>query len=203
MKFVLPLFCTLLLASACNSRQQQCELCTGDLIFLRDTTGMGQSVAQSTGQYTHVAIAQCTDSGLYVVEAVPRRGVIRRPYTDFAQDYVASLCHPADFYRISCHYDTAHLNRQFQNLLCKPYDDYFLPQNGRLYCSELVYESFRDSLGAPLFHTHPMNFLASDSSLPTYWQQLFDSLDIAVPQGVPGTNPTDLSQEPFLTPVNP
>jgi hypothetical protein len=192
----------IVLLGACRVSHPACQLSTGDLIFIRDTTGMGQAIAQSTGQYTHVAIAQCTDSGLFVVEALPRRGVIRRPYIAFAHDYAYPLGHQAAFYRITCPYDTAYLNQQLQNLIGQPYDDYFLPENGRLYCSELVYECFRDSLGTPLFHAQPMNFLAPDGSLPAYWQHLFDSLSVAVPQGVPGTNPTNLSQEPILCHVS-
>ena len=43
-----------------------------------------------------------------------------------------------------------------------------------------------------------MNFYASDGSLPAYWRHHFDSLGVAVPQDMPGTNPNDMSRSPIL-----
>ena len=71
-----------------------------------------------------------------------------------------------------------------------------------MYCSELIREAFRRPDGSPLFETAPMNFLASDGSVPSYWKQLFESLGMEVPQGVAGTNPQDLSISPLLVEVN-
>ena len=61
-----------------------------------------------------------------------------------------------------------------------------------MYCSELVYESFRDADGNPIFPARPMNFRAADGTMPEYWRKSFDSIGIAVPQGIPGTNPNDM-----------
>lgn len=46
-----------------------------------------------------------------------------------------------------------------------------------------------------------MNFLAPDGSLPAYWEELFERLDMPVPQDVPGTNPQDMSLSPLLMDV--
>ena len=189
----------IVLLGACRVSNPACQLSTGDLIFIRDTTGMGQAIAQSTGQYTHVAIAQCTDSGLFVVEALPRRGVIRRPYTAFAHDYAYPLSHQAAFYRITCPYDTAYLNQQLQNLIGQPYDDYFLPENGRLYCSELVQMNYIDTSGKLIFSTIPMSFHDASGSITEYWKDFYSRRGMRVPEGEPGTNPGELSRRPQVT----
>ena len=82
--------------------------------------------------------------------------------------------------------------------LGEPYDDAFLPDNGRMYCSELVYECVKDREGRPVFEANPMNFKGADGRIHPYWQAHFDSLGVAVPQGVPGTNPTDMSRSERL-----
>ena len=48
----------------------------------------------------------------------------------------------------------------------------------------------------------PMNFLSPDGSLPPYWEDLFERLNMPVPQGLPGTNPQDMSLSPLLKNVS-
>ncbi len=81
------------------------------------------------------------------------------------------------------------------------YDYSFLPDNGRYYCSELVYDHYRRPDGTRIFPARPMNFRAADGTLPRYWQELFERRGEAVPEGVPGTNPNDMAREPILREV--
>ena len=37
-----------------------------------------------------------------------------------------------------------------------------------------------------------MSFRDSKGELPLYWEQLFASLGVPVPEGLPGTNPQDM-----------
>ena len=185
-----------------------CDFETGNLIFIYDTTGMGSAIHSSTAwdslepSFTHVAITECTDSGVYVIDATPALGVARRPLLDFIlsvydtnADY--SFVGMAEYYYIDA-YDTATLLERLHSFIGQPYDPYFLPDNGRFYCSELVQECFFDQKGHHLFPSKPMNFYAADGTLPAYWQHHFDSLGVAIPQGMPGTNPNDMSHSPIL-----
>lgn len=81
------------------------------------------------------------------------------------------------------------------------YDYSFLPDNGRYYCSELIYDHYRRPDGTRIFPARPMNFRAADGTLPRYWQELFERRGEAVPEGVPGTNPNDMAREPILREV--
>jgi hypothetical protein len=49
-----------------------------------------------------------------------------------------------------------------------------------------------------LFESKPMNWRDKEGRLPEYWQKHFAELGMPVPEGVPGTNPTDLSRSPLL-----
>ncbi len=185
----------------------------GDLLFIvaPDTAGsaFSNAITAATAQrdsikFSHVAIVAVTANGTpYVVEASSRCGVARTGWDDFfaaAQPVngqpgvvvmrVADPCFPMDeaIARAESHIGQA-------------YDWSFYPDNGQLYCSELVYESFRQADGSPLFTARPMNFRDADGHMPAFWTELFDRLGEPVPEGVPGTNPNDLAKESVLNEV--
>ena len=82
-----------------------------------------------------------------------------------------------------------------RKLLGAPYDQFFLPDNDRFYCSELVWECFRDSAGKPLFELAPMTFKEPSSGEPmTVWRDYYAKLGVPIPEGVPGCNPGGLSR---------
>ncbi|MBN1380108.1 MAG: hypothetical protein JXA41_00365, partial [Deltaproteobacteria bacterium] len=85
--------------------------------------------------------------------------------------------------------------RHARGLIGAPYDPFFLPDNGRFYCSELVSECFRDPDGNMLFGPAPMNFKESSGGEPmAIWKDYFFKLGTPVPEGVPGMNPGALSR---------
>ena len=89
-------------------------------------------------------------------------------------------------------------------LVGQPYDDVFLMDNGKYYCSELVYEVFRvaptgvggrPAEGEPLFELHPMTFRLPGAAGPLpVWLEYYASKGMAVPEGQPGCNPGGLSR---------
>lgn len=165
---------------------------SGDLLFVADTAGMGAAIAAATGTFTHVAIVERAEDGLFVIEALPRLGVVRRSLNVFLNDnqidtVVARRPH---FY-----FDAAEVVSRAKSFLGQRYDNFFAPDNGMIYCSELVYECFIGDDGQHLFTARPMNFLAPDGTLPPYWQAHFQKLGCPVPQGELGTNPSDLFKE--------
>lgn len=80
-----------------------------------------------------------------------------------------------------------------------PYDETFLYDNGKYYCSELIYDAFKEALGQPLFALEPMSFNhpQSDSVLPE-WLEYFQNLGMQVPEGELGCNPTGIANSSFL-----
>ena len=96
---------------------------------------------------------------------------------------------------------TAQALEQARERLGLPYDYSFRPDNGKLYCSELVWECYRRPDGSPRFPAQPMNFRAPDGSMPAFWTELFERLGEQIPEGVPGTNPNDMARDPQLDEV--
>lgn len=185
-------------AVACQPRVE--ILRTGDLVFVgtadEGPDSMDEAISSATGSLTHVAIVEVDAAGnRWVIDATPKRGVCRYPLDTLVRD------NPGAVFLVKRLRDTTGVSgfvdhaRQF---IGEPYDWTFLPDNGAHYCSELVRDAYRRQDGSCLFEEKPMNFLAPDGSLPPYWKSLFEQLEMPVPQGVPGTNPQDMSASPLL-----
>jgi len=77
-----------------------------------------------------------------------------------------------------------------------PYDGAFLYNNGRYYCSELVYDAFlHASDGKPFFRMYPMTYREPGSTafFPV-WVDYFAKMGMEIPEGLPGCNPGGLSR---------
>lgn len=180
---------------------QQQALRPGDLLFYSDTAGMGRAVRESTGEYTHVALVESVDDTVWIIDATQRYGVSRRPLTI---KYGSSGFPDVYRFKSGCFSIDSVLARA-RSFIGQPYDNAFLPDNGALYCSELVYEVFLDDCGDKgehLIEAKPMNWRDKYGNLPKYWKRHFKKLGMPVPEGVMGTNPTDLSRSPRLDKLN-
>ncbi len=210
----LILYIGILLSTACTDRQDGPALQTGDLLFQCGTGAMTEAITDATGRserlnFTHVGIVlhtptndthprqRCaTDS---VLEATTEGGVRIVPLEKFLARSARIDDQPA-VVAMRMHDTTgvAASVERARKALGASYDYSFRPDNGRYYCSELVYETYLRPDGTYCFTACPMNFRAPDGTMPRYWQELFERLGEPIPEGVPGTNPNDLSQEESL-----
>ena len=165
---------------------------SGDLLFVSDTAGMGQAVKETTGSYTHVAMVERSGDSLFVIDATPKLGVARCWFSDFIAQFPVF-----DVYRPTVTIDTAAIIPRVHAMLGRPYDMAFMPGNDAYYCSELIQALYVVG-GDTLFKSEPMNWRDAEGKIPDYWVEHFRSLGLAVPEGVPGTNPTALSRSPLL-----
>ena len=206
--------CLLALATACAPEAE--TLKTGDLVFVGipadytlDPDSMDSAIADATGDAAglnliHTAILDLTDGEPWIIDATIRRGVDRHPLDTFLRDFTlrdGSL----PVFEIKRLRDDARAEASVANArqyLGLPYDSAFLPDNDAFYCTELVYCSYLDPDGNPLFRSEPMNFKNADGEFPLYWKQLFDRLGQDIPQGVPGTNPQGMAAETILRSVD-
>lgn len=169
---------------------------SGDLLFLTENkSDMEKAITASTGEYTHVALVECDSADdVWVIEAYPEEGVRRISYEQFEREHLIWFyLGSCDIYRLTVPFDTAAVIARAKSLIGKPYDNAFLPNNDAYYCSELIEMAF-----GGLFPSKPMNWRDADGNLPEYWKKHFRKLGRPVPEGVPGTNPTDLSRSPLL-----
>ncbi len=187
------------------------DLRNGDLVFVGipmdyslEEDSMEDAIGQATGDgdlnIIHVAIAEVDRDSIWIIDATIKHGVDRHPLDTFLRDFTLKDGSLPEMIVMRLR-DNRHASDYVENskaYLGLPYDVAFLPDNGALYCSELVRESYRAPDGAFLFENKPMNFLAPDGQMPLYWQQLFALIGQDVPQGIPGTNPREMSEAPVL-----
>jgi len=217
MKQILSILLTVAAMAAFScSKVGDSAIRTGDLVFVQipadydlnpDSMESAIGAATSGGDSLmtiHVAILEVQGDSTWIIDATIRHGVDRHPLSTFLSDFTlrdGSL----PLFDIRRPDVSASEARRFvdnaQKFLGEPYDVHFLPDNGALYCSELVYDAYVTEDGKHLFSAYPMNFLDAGGEMPPYWTELFALLGESVPQGVTGTNPQQMSGESCLKPV--
>lgn len=78
----------------------------------------------------------------------------------------------------------------------EPYDDVFLMNNNSWYCSELLYDAFKEANDSKdFFELNPMTF--KDPKTKTFfpaWVDYYQQLNQDIPEGKPGINPGLISR---------
>ena len=155
---------------------------SGDLIFVRDYTEMGEAIQASTGNYSHVAIF--LDGKVY--HAAVEGGVLAQSPEDFLEaEKVYDLYHYAEI-------DHKAVKKRAEPLLGAPYNASFYPNGDGFYCSQFIAELL------PIFETIPMKFGDDKQEISDFWRDYYRELGLAVPLDQPGTNPSQLAQSPHL-----
>ena len=155
---------------------------SGDLIFVRENTKMGQAIQASTGNYSHVAIF--LDSKVY--HATVEGGVLAQSSEDFFETEKVY-----DLYRYA-EIDDKEVKKRAENLLGAPYNASFYPNGDGFYCSQFIAELL------PIFETIPMKFGEGEQEISSFWEDYYRELGLAVPLNQSGTNPSQLAQSPRL-----
>ena len=168
---------------------------------------MGGAIKAATGndcelQFTHVGIAVIGDRADSVLEATSDGGVRMTALQEFLNKSARPDGRPLVVAkRLKDTAGVAAAIARARTFLGQPYDYSFRPDNGKLYCSELVWESYLAPDGSRIFPARPMNFRAADGSMPPFWSELFAKLGEEIPENVPGTNPNDMARDTALTEV--
>jgi len=154
----------------------------GDLIFVKDSSDIGQAIQESTGNYSHVAIF--LDGKVY--HATTEGGVIVQSPEDF---FEAERIY--DLYRYA-EIDCTEVKKRAESHLGAPYNASFYPDGDGFYCSQFIAELL------PVFETIPMKFGDEEEEISPFWLDYYKELGLAVPLDQPGTNPSHLATSPLL-----
>ena len=140
----------------------------------------------------HVSILDMVGDSLYVIDATLARGVQRYPWADYVKSITLRDGSLPTFF--VCRLNDASNADLFVHNACRfigqPYDTAFEPDNGAMYCSELVRESYVTAQGDTLFAQEPIDCRAPYGAIPPYWRKIFAKLG-ASPQGM-GTWPNNM-----------
>lgn len=198
---------TFLAAAWCVSAQKPFPLETGDLLFqVNGRSSYTDAIRTVTSgieelEFTHVGVALIEEGKTYVLEAVPY-GVVKSSLEKFFRNSLLAdgnpvvvvgrlkprlrKCIPAAIEKI-------------ETLLGKRYDYVFAPDDDNYYCSELIYVSYLRPNGKPIFKMRPMTFRDKQThAVSPLWEEHFRRHKCAIPEGVPGTNPGDMSRSKAL-----
>ena len=154
----------------------------GDLIFVKDSSDIGQAIQESTGNYSHVAIF--LDGFIY--HASTEGGVIAQSPEDF---FEAERIY--DLYRYA-EIDCTEVKKRAESFLGAAYNASFYPDGDGFYCSQFVAEIL------PIFETIPMKFGDDTQEISDFWREYYRELGLPVPLNQPGTNPSQLAASPLL-----
>ena len=185
---------------------------TGDLLFVAYPPGvvgdgMDQAISVSTGDgkmdFVHAAIVEVEDGEPYVIDATIRYGVHRHHLDTLVKQFTMpdGTAPVLVFKRLKDDSGAEAFVSRAKEFIGEEYDSCFLPDNGKHYCTELIYDSYiRD--GKRIFSSAPMNWKGPDGEYPKYWVDLFAYIGQPIPQGVEGTNPQDMSGDAALITLN-
>ena len=171
----------------------------GDLLFCcSDTANAITSVTSGVEglPIDHVGVVHRIggDQGtVCVIEAV-KPAVRVTPLDDFVRESPLTLLG-----RVNVAMDRSSSVNRCLAMVGKPYDDLYLPGDSAVYCSELVQLCFVDEAGSQIFATVPMSFHDASGQVTEYWRDFYSQRGMAVPEGEPGTNPSELSRRPQIT----
>lgn len=142
--------------------------------------------------YSHCAMIIQEGDSLKVIEAIGE-GVVVTSWRDFVGR--SSKIQAARLKTM----DDAGLQRAIRyaiSLKGKLYDNTFLLNNDRYYCSELLYEAFKvANYGKEVFTLEPMTFKdPKTGSFYPVWVDYYSQLKCPIPEGKPGINPGVISR---------
>ena len=174
----------------------------GDILF-QDLDGSPlcdaiEAVTQGVdgSHFSHCGIAAFDDDGRPVVVEASGPGVREVRLADFLGRSEDADGHPKVLVgRVDNASIAANGLRRARYLLGVPYDDEFLINNGKYYCSELIHDCYLDGDGRPIFRLFPMTYKEPGrDAFQAAWVAYFNDLGKPIPEGEPGCNPGGLSR---------
>ncbi|AMP99373.1 hypothetical protein AY601_2483 [Pedobacter cryoconitis] len=178
--------------------QENIQLKSGDLIFQNLDCGPLCDAINAVTQgyqgnkFSHMGMVLLRNDSVLVIEA-SGKNVHLTPL----QTFLSKSAHP--------HY-VGRLKPAYQKIIPAAlafsmaqmgvlYDDQYLYDNGKYYCSELIYDAFKAAnKNKPFFKLFPMTYKepGSGAYFPV-WKVYFEHLNMEVPEGKPGCNPGGIS----------
>lgn len=204
------LFLCITFLFALSSSAQNFKPQAGDLIFQEDcadsTDNTIKAVTSSIAdyQFTHVGIVYIDEKdSIYVIEATRPKVAVTplEEYLHLTKD--SSVCFPKSVVgRLKQEYQYC-IPKAIQEglrLIGKDYDDGFVMDNDKYYCSELIYDIFlKANGGTPIFPLNIMTFKSpSTGAVTDGWTAYFQKYNLLIPEGELGINPGAMSRSDVI-----
>lgn len=196
--FVLFILITLLVSCSNSSLKIQ----TGDIVFRSVTNSeLSEAINEVTqtakkSNYTHIGVCEVVNNIVYVFHSDSDTGVVKETieafYTSKKNDY------SADLFRIKniSNNQLQHALKNAKKHVGKPYNFTYILEDEGFYCSEYIYEIFKNDT---VFKLEPMTF--KDPKTKTFhegWISHYNKLGIPIPEGKLGCNPNGMANSDRL-----
>lgn len=188
----------------CNGPRSTDSIREGDLLFQDlDCEGLCEAIETVTEgvdgkNFSHCAMVVSIKDELKVVEAIGNKVQLNSLENFFKRSGDTSEVKNITVGR---------MKKEFQDLIQgasnfalkqvgAPYDEPFLLNNGKWYCSELLYEGYKAANGGKeVFQLFPMTFKdpKTDDFFPA-WVEYYEELGQDIPEGALGLNPGSISR---------
>lgn len=206
-KYFITILAALLLIVSCTPTTDAIK--PGDLLFVAipadyDPDPQATATAPQTTAavqnpallFIHAAILDVDTTGIWIIDATIKHGIDRHPLDTFLRDFMLKdgSLPTLEVYRLK---DQAHIQSYLENTkkyLGEQYDVDFQQDNGKHYCTELIYDSYQQGEDH-IFTSGPIDFRNSEGEFPVYWQFLFNLIKTPIPQGNEGTLPESMREE--------
>ena len=184
-KTLLAIACLAVIIMSCR---QANDVLDGDLLFcIADEDNEITDVTQGIDgmKIEHVGIYYNKS----VIEATKSKGVCVTPIDSFIRHNGRRV--------IVGRVESADIRLSIENVLKYkglPYDTLFMPDDRAMYCSELVQKSYVRSDSTLIFSPIPMSFHDDSGNITPFWTDFYKQRGMEVPEGMPGSNPGELSR---------
>ncbi|AWG24942.1 YiiX/YebB-like N1pC/P60 family cysteine hydrolase [Flavobacterium kingsejongi] len=177
---------------------------TGDLIFQdMDCGPLCDAIEAVTEGYdghdfSHMGLVYIQKDTIYIIEAAGTK-VRLNPLSSFSKN----THRPMYVGRLKSKYQKlipAAIAFSLQQMGV-PYDEEYVYDNGKYYCSELIYDAFKSAnKNKPFFQLFPMTYKkpGTDDFFPA-WKTYYEEIGKEIPEGKPGCNPGGMSTSDKLT----
>ncbi|MFY8068415.1 MAG: YiiX/YebB-like N1pC/P60 family cysteine hydrolase, partial [Flavobacterium sp.] len=166
---------------------QNIKLKTGDILFQSMNCGpLCEAINEVTEGYqgkdfSHLGIVYIKNDSVFVIEAAGKAVKIT-PYEIF-KTYTTEEMFVGRLKRKYQKYIPEAITFSLQQVGV-PYDDAYLYNNGKYYCSELIYDAFLFAYKKPLFDLYPMTFKSPKSNAYfDVWADYYEKLKMEIPEG--------------------
>ncbi|MDL2238569.1 hypothetical protein LJC69_03120 [Bacteroidales bacterium OttesenSCG-928-K22] len=185
---------TILLIFFCNiSFAQNITLQTGDFLFqIGKGSEFEKAIISSTQglenlNYTHIGVVYIIDDEIFVLEAEPKKGVVKTPLKEFVDcGKITVVGRLKEMYKFTI--PTA--IKRILSQLGKAYNSTFQANGDGYYCSQLIQQSFILDNNEHLFAPIPMSFKDNETGeTHIFWIEYYEKLGIPIPEGEDGSNP--------------
>ncbi|POY36209.1 hypothetical protein C3K47_10655 [Solitalea longa] len=194
-------------SNVCAQTLDNIQLKNGDLLFEDLDCGplcdAIEQVTQSYGDnhFSHIGLVYWKADSVFIIEAIGAK-VQLTPLEKFT----GRTIHKIYIGRPIVKQEVIENAIQFSvSKLGVEYDDNFLYDNGKYYCSELIYDAFKyANLNKDFFKLEPMTFKkpGSNEFFPV-WIDYYKDLGAEIPEGKLGINPGGISRSNKIEILNP